>query len=151
MLEIFTRFLVTCISLWVLSKILGKGLTATADGLFLTAVLDSVFAAVIFSGFAYLPLPRLIVALLIGSFLFVLPAFIFWFADRFVGGFKIKNRKYFVSACTWFFLIMCAGAFISSMLPVIGLGLFGLGSRHAGYRAHPGWFYPYEDYYYFYD
>jgi hypothetical protein len=156
MWEIFVSFIITWISLWLISKILGKGLVATAGGLFWAAIANAFFGA-IFRYAAFLlflspiKLPQwIIVSILFSITLLILPAFTFWFADKFIKGFKVRSRKYFSTACLWFVFIGIVGVGIANMFPFLGLGFFGLGSRWVGGYAHPGWFYSNQDSFYFY-
>lgn len=157
MWETFVNFIITWISLALISKILGKGLVATKSGLFLTALANASFGALFRYG-AYLfitmgpfKVPPLLIAMTAMSItLLIIPAFTFWFADKFIKGFKIKSRKYFPTACAWFVLIGFIGVGIYGFLPFLGIGLFGLGSRWVGAYAHPGWFYGPHDSFYFY-
>ncbi|MGL6337712.1 MAG: hypothetical protein ACRC80_01070, partial [Waterburya sp.] len=124
MWETFVSFIITWISLCLISKILGKGLLATKKSLFLAALSNAIFGAIFryaaYLGIIYSPIkphPLLVAAIAFSITLLILPTFTFWFADKFIKGFKVRGRKYFSIACAWFVLIGIIGTGIVGFMP----------------------------------
>jgi uncharacterized membrane protein YvlD (DUF360 family) len=142
MWESFVCFIISALAFWLIKKLMDKGLTATGGAIITASLLYVAFGLVAHAGVVLLRLdPILTFLIMMLQDFFVIPAFTFWFADKYVDHFSVKSSKYFTKACCWFVFINFLGLAIMQMFPYIGLGLLGGGGYWGNRYARPAWFY----------